>query len=112
MAKAYEYEVRCGRCNVSFPKGTKKCLHCGGPTGPSHGPGSSMRPGRLEALFDPREPEKGTHADDGFLRPSAVDEEPEQEVGRAGGLLRGAITVVWILLAIGFSIARACSESK
>ncbi len=28
------YEVRCARCDVSFPVGTKDCIHCGGPTGP------------------------------------------------------------------------------
>ena len=28
-----QYEVRCLRCNVSFPPGTRRCLHCGGRTG-------------------------------------------------------------------------------
>ena len=30
--KASPYEVRCLRCDVSFPVGTRTCLHCGGPT--------------------------------------------------------------------------------
>ena len=30
---ASPYEVRCPRCEVSFPVETKTCMHCGGPTG-------------------------------------------------------------------------------
>ena len=30
---ASPYEVRCSRCEVSFPVETKTCMHCGGPTG-------------------------------------------------------------------------------
>ena len=26
---AHLYEVRCLHCNVSFPPGTRRCLHCG-----------------------------------------------------------------------------------
>ena len=26
------YEVRCLRCDVSFPLETRRCVHCGGPT--------------------------------------------------------------------------------
>ena len=29
------YEVRCAQCDVSFPVGTKVCIHCGGRTGKS-----------------------------------------------------------------------------
>ena len=31
--KASPYEVRCPRCDVSFPVETTTCIHCGGPTG-------------------------------------------------------------------------------
>jgi len=112
MAKAYEYEVRCPRCDVSFPKDTKKCIHCGGPTGASHRPGNRMQAGFSSDPFDPTTPEAGTRAATGFLRPRPLDHEPEEEeeVSR-GGLLRAAITVVWILLAVGFSVVRACSEN-
>jgi len=27
------YEVLCPRCNVTFPVGTRHCIHCGGPIG-------------------------------------------------------------------------------
>jgi hypothetical protein len=31
--KTSPYEVRCPRCDVSFPTETRQCIHCGGPTG-------------------------------------------------------------------------------
>ncbi len=34
------FEVRCPRCDVSFPPETRRCIHCGGPTskpGPNKG---------------------------------------------------------------------------
>ena len=33
--EASPYEVRCARCDVSFPVETRSCLHCGGATGPA-----------------------------------------------------------------------------
>lgn len=32
-SSANVYEVRCHDCDVSFPVGTKRCIHCGGRTG-------------------------------------------------------------------------------
>ena len=32
-SEASPYEVRCARCDVSFPVEAKTCMHCGGPTG-------------------------------------------------------------------------------
>lgn len=110
MSKPYEYEVRCPSCNVSFPTGTKKCIHCGGRTGPSHGPGAQMRAGFTNEAFDPSQPEQGIQADEDLLRPLPVDGEPEEEPSPRSGLLRSAITLVWILLAVGFSVVRACSD--
>ena len=28
-SSAHAFEVRCESCNVSFPSGTRRCLHCG-----------------------------------------------------------------------------------
>ncbi len=110
MAKAFEYEVRCPRCDVSFPPGTKKCLHCGGRTAKSLGPGPRMEPDYSATPFDPRMPEHGTHAEDGFARPLPADAEPDEESPVRGGLVRAAVTVLWILAAIAFSVMRACQE--
>jgi hypothetical protein len=85
------YEVRCHRCKVSFPVGTRRCLHCGGRTGaPSMGEAASPR------LLGPPGP----------FDPGAVDEE-EMETRR--GPLRVAMGVVWVLLALVLSFYRVCT---
>lgn len=115
MADVTEYEVRCPRCDVSFPTGTKTCLHCGGATGPSTGPRGRVRvaewarPSRDEqasdmARFELAQPARATPID------AQIAE--EDDTPRRGGLIRGAGTLVWILLAIGISIARSCSEGS
>lgn len=109
MAKASEYEVHCPRCNVTFPVGTKHCLHCGGRTGPRAraDAGWNESSGRFEPAPGGREGVAG----EPILRPRPVDAEPEEmeETPRAG-VLRAGVTLLWIVLAIGFSILRACSE--
>ena len=110
MTQVSEYEVRCPRCDVSFPKGTKKCMHCGGRTGPSVLRGPRMTSRHAEERLDPMAPEQGIRIGDEVVRPLPVDFE-EEEPTRRSGLLRALITVVWIGLAVAFSMARACSES-
>lgn len=109
MEQSPQYEVRCPRCDVSFPNGTKRCLHCGGRTG-----ASSLGIARLtrsaqsdvsdaQALeFVPQPVEPGA--------PLPIGED-EPVGGRRHGLLRTAATLVWVLAAIAFSIMRACSDS-
>lgn len=79
------FEVYCDRCRVTFPVGTRRCMHCGGPT-----TGSRARrpPGR--------EPE-----------PEPLEAEPEAEIGPRR--LVSPLTLVWIvLIAVGY-LVRACS---
>jgi len=111
MAKASEYEVHCPQCNVTFPVGTKRCLHCGAPTGPSPRSDSRARWNDTSRRYEAAP--AGAGGPEFMLRPRPVDAEPDDEemadVGR-GGLLRVGVTVLWILLAVGFSVLRACSE--
>lgn len=112
MTQISEYEVRCPSCDVSFPKGTKRCMHCGGRTGPSHLGGPRVAPRFSSDPFDPRAPEEGTRADDEFVRPLPVDFEPEDEKpSKAGGIVRAMMTLIWVGLAAALSMARACSEN-
>lgn len=111
MADVSEYEVRCPRCDVSFPTGTKKCLHCGGATGPSLGPRGRIKiveraPGRAAA--EAPDPDRFELAQE--FRAEPIDGEPEEEQPQRSGMLRALATVVWILIAIGISFARSCSE--
>jgi len=113
MADVSEYEVRCPRCDVSFPTGTRKCLHCGGATGPSHGP-NGRRKGvervAVRVADDAPDPKRFELAE--VRRAEPIDGEPEDEDPRRGGVLRGVATVVWILIAIGISLARSCSDGS
>ena len=111
MADVTEYEVRCPTCDVSFPTGTKRCLHCGGATGPSRGPrGRIKAAGRTPARVDEGSPDPKRFELAEVFRGEPIDAEPEEEASQRGGLLRGIATVVWIAIAIGISLSRSCSE--
>jgi hypothetical protein len=112
MADVSEYEVRCPRCNVTFPIGTKVCLHCGGATGPSSGARGRIRFGEApHASTAPAAPDTARFELVQPARAVPIDGLPEEEeVPQRGGWIRGAGTLVWILLAIGISVARSCSE--
>jgi hypothetical protein len=99
------YEVRCRRCNVSFPVETRKCLHCGGAT---------SRSGDVAILETMVQPSTATaqefpHPIE-FL-PSQEDRELEMSdepssVGRS--LIRSLGGFVWVIVLIGFTLARNC----
>jgi hypothetical protein len=100
------FEVRCPSCDVSFPARTRRCLHCGGRTGPSH-VGSSKAPSaisesdeeRLAAYALPLETGQAPlPGDQGEPRPSRR------------GRMNAGISLVWILMAVAFSLMRACGE--
>lgn len=135
------FECQCPRCNVTFPIETRKCLHCGGPTGPS-GPASASWNSKSSGAFgrsgvfashdssgtvndDPHRPDYSTapiepvpespwsSGDSSFGDSLPNDRELETEdapssVGQS--LLKSFGGVIWILLFIGFSIARSCAE--
>jgi hypothetical protein len=112
MADVSEYEVRCPRCDVSFPIDTRKCMHCGGPTGPSHGPRGRIKLEERSAAHargDPKSVQPFDPAE--VFRAEPVGAEPEDaEPTRRGGLLRGIATLIWIAVAIGISVAKSCSD--
>ncbi len=80
------YEVYCQRCRVTFPVGTRTCLHCGGRLARER-----ATPARLAPVpeFDPE----------------AVLAEDDVPVRR--GL--SPFTAIWVLLAIAATLYRACS---
>jgi len=88
------YEVRCPSCAVTFPVGTRRCIHCGGATT------TQETAARLQALRElpfEFEPADGP----------PMEEEPEQESPRRGG--RG-LALMWLLLAVAASIYRTCAQ--
>jgi ribosomal protein L37E len=81
------FEVYCDRCRVSLPVGTRRCIHCGGPTSRSR---AERTPGRAPV------PE-----------PESVEPELDEEIGRRRFV--SPLTLVWIvLIAVGY-LVRACS---
>lgn len=79
------FEVFCRRCQVSFPVGTRRCLHCGG---------------RVDR--------------ERFAPPPGASEQEEQfmeEFGEAEmprGRFLSPFTVIWLLLAVAGALYRQC----
>lgn len=106
------YEVRCHRCDVSFPVETRRCIHCGGPTAAA-GQGITVTAftGTVEA---PTGSIPAPHA------PEPISAGGSDESGVPGGkpapqsvgaaLLRSFGSLFWIIALIGFSLAKNCSE--
>jgi hypothetical protein len=78
------YEVYCTRCRVTFPIGTRKCIHCG------------ERVGR-----DRFQPALG-------LLPGGEEISVEPEPARRSGL--SPFTLVWVALLLGGYLYRACAS--
>jgi len=99
METVSQYEVVCRRCNVTFPVGTKVCIHCGGGTSASH-------------VQVPESPPHGHDMAEPVPIPVPIDvfEEEEEAPAKGSSKLRSLVTLVWILLAVGFSVVRACNE--
>ena len=96
------YEVRCHRCNVSFPPGTRVCLHCGGRTGESRAP---------VALTDISTFERVGNEESLRMDPEAAGEMPaDDEVGSARRTVLGTImNMLWVVLLIGGYLFHTCS---
>jgi len=81
------FEVHCDRCRVTFPVGTRRCLHCGAATTASRGsPRLHLEPAS---------------------EPNPVEAELEQEPSPRR--LVSPTTIIWIaLIAVGY-LYRACA---
>ena len=81
------FEVYCDRCRVTSPVGTRRCIHCGGPTSATRG-----RPGlRLEPASEPE----------------VAEAEPLPELGRRRAF--SPVTLAWIALIAAGYLYRACA---
>ncbi|HEB89086.1 MAG TPA: hypothetical protein ENI85_05905 [Deltaproteobacteria bacterium] len=110
------FEVRCPRCDVTFPIGTKRCVHCGGRTVPSNRPRTL---GRVETVGSAQDDgssgllewDSGSGPDpmefDGSDREIEMDDEPPSV---ARSLVRSLGGLVWVIALIVFSLARNCGD--
>ena len=105
------YEVRCSRCDVSFPIETRRCTHCGGPTATA----SSLPPTGVETgspLPWNRPQETSAGAPEGVTAAGGGGPEVPEEAPTSIGatLLRTFGSLIWVVALVAFSILRSCSE--
>lgn len=111
------YEVRCPRCQVSFPVETRVCVHCGGRTAPPGTVVTHERPPEFDPLHE-RAGRAPTSIDPSDETPFVFRESSAEETAEPGvespNLVRSILGslggFVWILLLIAFSIAQSCRE--
>lgn len=97
-----QYEVSCPRCKVTFPIGTRSCIHCGGPTGPS----ALARPDGWISVR-PAGPESVVSSGPA---PEPLEAELAEEVAGGQSKARALMPLLWLALAIGFSVLRSCGS--
>jgi hypothetical protein len=87
MQEPQPVEVRCEDCGVSFPAGTKRCIHCG------------ERLGRGRRLPIQRGP--------AGMPPPVLDDVADEEVPTRSGVM-SPVAILWLVLIIGGAIYRQC----
>lgn len=85
------FEVYCDRCRVSFPVGTRRCIHCGGRTSATRSH-RGLRPQPADA------PE---------ILESEAEAEIDPEIVRRRFL--SPVTLLWIVLIAAGYMYRACA---
>jgi hypothetical protein len=102
------FEVRCHHCDVSFPVGTKRCIHCGEKPTAEPPPTQFREHGWNELLSQESEAAPGELPS--RMEPQReLEEETEPEGGLRQTLPRVAMSLVWVVLLVVVSIYRACS---
>ncbi len=84
-APANPYEVYCTRCKVSFPVGTRVCVHCSQPIGRVSVAAPTLR------------------------GPAPIDADPEDELPTRS-MAFSPMTFVWLLAAVATVIYRSCQQ--
>ena len=82
---ANPYEVYCTRCRVSFPVGTRVCVHCGQPIGRAPAAAPALR------------------------GPAPIDADPPDELPTRS-MAFSPMTFVWLLAAVATVIYRSCQQ--
>jgi hypothetical protein len=112
MAASDLYEVRCTHCEVSFPPGTKQCLHCGGRIGrrlrqappPPVMRSQNEQPSDFLA-YGADSPPEGKLID---LSELAADSEDEARSSSPRRAVRLGVNVLWIFGALMITLAQMC----
>lgn len=111
-SSADAYEVRCNACDVSFPLGTKRCVHCGGRTGPSSIFQQQIAPDPQVVFaptieLDPNQyPEMSTDTADPM---DMLEGRPEEGDKRRGSIFRMFGNLSWFLVIAALYLYRSCA---
>jgi ribosomal protein L37E len=113
LSKASPYEVRCFRCDVSFPVETRTCMHCGGAITRDHAiefkiadRWKESSPGYTPEPIEPADDSLFTLPEYGSDEGEASLTEKSTSIGRS--IIRGLGGFVWVILLIGFTLVRNC----
>lgn len=90
MQEPLPVEVRCGHCGVSFPVGTKRCVHCG----------ERLGRGRRMRVTTAGAPEGAP--------PPVLDDLGDEEIPSRSGVM-SPVAILWLALIIGGAIYRQCA---
>ena len=90
------FEVRCQHCRVTFPVGTRTCVHCGQRIGRARVP----RPGATRSSAAQGRPQA-------TAPPPELEDLEEEEMPTRGGLM-SPVAILWVVLILGGAIYRAC----
>ncbi len=114
MRVASKYELCCPVCNVSYPLGQKRCVHCGGRTAKKYVEMPDARPeftdglGEIEPEPEPAVAFGGEGREMVFLPREANDEVDAPR----GGWIRRLGGLTWIILFVVLTAVRMCSEGN
>jgi len=94
-SESREFEVYCPNCRVTFPVGTRRCLHCGGRVGPRT---SGMELREAQPL-----------AREHFMGLESAEAEEEEGSPAIGKARRIGSVVMWIVIALAAAVSRFCT---
>ena len=118
MSVGSAYEIRCEDCKVSFPPGTKTCIHCGRKLGsrlPNLRP-RSQRPGALGRSQQQALIRGESEAIEDFFPKTLQDELDQQRFGESEepdastsrSALRVGVNLLWIIGAVLITVLQMC----
>ena len=111
-SSASAYEVRCDACDVSFPLGTKRCIHCGGRTGPGSIFQAQIAPDP-QVVFAPtmeREPDPFPGVATETEEPvDLLEGLPEERNQPRGSIFRAFGNLSWFLIIAALYLYRSCA---
>lgn len=105
--KGSPYEVRCPRCDVSFPIETRRCIHCGGPTAES---AATADPGAFPGPLEASHGGAPTASPESVARGGELETPEDGPPSIVANLLRSFGSLFWIIALVAFSMLRNCSE--